>query len=156
MRNVVLLLCLAFAAACGAPQQTASTTDAPAASSVEIRDAWASATPGGVAVAAGYMTIANPGAADELVSASSPRAARIEIHEMTMDGTVMRMRQVEGALAIPAGGDVTLGPGGLHLMFMDVTQPFVEGETVPVTLTFSGAGEVQVDLPVRAGGYSGH
>ena len=67
-----------------------------------------------------------------------------------MDGAVMRMRSVEGGLAIPAQDVVTLAPSGGHLMFMGVSQPFVEGEEIPVTLTFAGAGVRDVMLPVRA------
>lgn len=59
------------------------------------------------------------------------------------------------ALPVPASGDVTLGPGGMHLMFFGVTQPFVAGEEIPVRLTFANAGEVDVSLPVRAGATHG-
>jgi copper(I)-binding protein len=68
---------------------------------------------------------------------------------MSMDGAVMRMRQIEGGLAAPAGATVTLSPGGMHLMFYGVTQPFAEGESIPVTLTFEHAGDIGVTLPVR-------
>lgn len=101
-------------------------------------------------MSAGYLTIVNGAeAADTLVSATSPRAASVEVHEMSMDGAVMRMRQVTGGLAIPSGGEVSLAPGGNHLMFMGVTQPFAEGESIPVTLTFANAGAVEVQLPVQ-------
>jgi len=155
MRYALAALLLTLAAACGAPTETAhdAHSEAPAAG-VTVQDAWAAPTPGGVTVSAGYLTIANTGAeADALIGASSPRAGRVEIHEMAMDGDVMRMRPVE-RLEAPAGGSVALAPGGTHLMFFDVTAPFAEGESVAVTLTFEHAGEVAVELPVRRGAAS--
>jgi copper(I)-binding protein len=137
-------------AACGQQpaDQPAPEAAAPAAT-LEIRDPWAAPTPGGVDVSAGYLVIANGTPTDDrLISASSSRAARVEIHEMAMDGAVMRMRAVE-TLTIPANGEVALAPGGLHLMFFGVTQPFAEGETVDVRLVFETAGERDVALVVR-------
>lgn len=145
--NRLLAACAALVlAACGAP------TEAPSpAASIEVSGAWAAPTPGGVNISAGYLTIANSSAADDrLVAAASPHAERVEIHEMAMDGAVMRMRQVEG-LDVPAGQQVALAPGGLHLMFFGVAQPFAEGEEIPVTLTFERAGAVDVTLPVQRG-----
>lgn len=144
-----LAVCFALAA-CGAPPQPQPQAAAAgeASGALAIDDGWASATPGGAAVSAGYLTITSP-TADRLLSVSSPRAARVEIHEMAMDGDVMRMRAVEGGLTLPAGEAVTLAPGGRHLMFMEVAPPFSEGESVPVTLTFEQAGAVEVEMPVR-------
>jgi periplasmic copper chaperone A len=144
-------------AACGQPAEHAehSTETAAPAAGIEVRDAWASQTPGGVDVSAGYLVIANGGDADDrLVSASSSRAARVEIHEMVADGAVMRMRAVD-ALIIPAHGEVALAPGGQHLMFFGVTAPFTQGETIDVRLVFETAGEVAVSLPVRQGATHG-
>lgn len=149
----------AIAAACtlvACTQAAGPPAEAAAPAGIEIRDAWASPTPGGVDVSAGYLVVANGGAADRLLSASSSRAARVEVHEMSMDGAVMRMRRLD-ALPIPANAEVTLAPGGLHLMFIGVTSPFVEGETIDVRLVFETAGAVDVSLPVgRAAGHSGH
>lgn len=154
MKKLFALALLAAAAACGSPQTPETPENSSAAADLpqglEIRDPWAAPTPGGVDVSAGYLSIANGGAADRLVSVSSPRAGRVEVHEMRMDGDVMIMRQVEGGLAIPASETVTLAPGGLHLMFMGVTQPFAAGEEIPVTLTFENAGVRELALPVRA------
>ena len=157
MRTFLLFPLVALiVAACGAPQHhEAASPRAPSATeALEVRDGWAAPTPGGVQVAAGYVTIVNGASTDDrLLSASSPRAAHVDVHEMSMDGAIMRMRPVAGGLAIPAGATVTLSPGGgLHLMFMGVTQPFVEGETIPVTLTFEHAGDVAVELRVRREG----
>lgn len=102
-------------------------------------------------VGGGFLTIENTGPeADRLISASSPAAAEVQLHDMAMEGDVMRMRPVENGIEIPAGATVVLEPGGLHIMFMALRQPFVEGETVPVTLTFEKAGTVDVELPVAA------
>jgi len=115
---------------------------------VEIGQPWARATAPGAKVAAGYMTIRNKAAsADRLVGASSPAAARMETHVTVRDGDIMRMREVKG-YDIPAGGSFELKPGGPHLMFVDIKQPFREGDRIPVTLEFEKAGEVRVDFPV--------
>lgn len=157
MKKLIAAALLAVAA-CGAPQTAPTQTQqAPATGALEVRDAWAAATPGGVDVAAGYMTIANGTASDDrIIAASSPRAASVDIHEMNMEGDVMRMRAVEGGLPIAAGQSVSLGPGGFHLMFNGVTAPFVEGEDVPLTLTFEKAGAFELSLPVRAPGQATH
>ena len=81
-------------------------------------------------------------------------AGVVEIHEMAMDGNVMKMRQVKD-IAVPAGGAVELKPGGLHLMFMNIKAPLAAGETVPVKLKFAKAGEVEVKMPVNAMGNPG-
>lgn len=100
-------------------------------------------------VGGGYVTIANAGSeADRLVSASSPVAEMVQLHQMKMEGEVMKMNEVEGGIEIPAGGTVTLAPGGLHIMFMGLKERFVEGGKVPVTLTFEKAGEVTIELDV--------
>lgn len=100
-------------------------------------------------VGGGFLTIENEGPdADRLVSASSPAADVVQIHEMKMEGEVMKMRPLPEGLELPAGETVVLSPGGLHLMFMGLKQAFVEGETVPVTLVFERAGTVEIALPV--------
>lgn len=152
MNKLVALALLALAAACGAPQTAAPPQ--PEITALEVSDAWAAPSPGGVDIAAGYLTIANGTDAEErLVSVSSPRAASVEIHEMSMDGAVMRMRVVAGGLSIPRGETAFFQPGGLHLMFTGVTQPFAPGETIPVRLHFERVGERDVSLPVRTGGH---
>lgn len=152
MKKAIVLCAALLAAACGQTQTPPATAPQEAAATLELRDPWAAPTPGGVDVSAGYVTIVNgTGVEDQLIAASSPRAARVEIHEMTMDEAgVMRMRAVT-VLPIPANGEVALAPGGLHLMFFGVTQPFAVDEEIPVRLTFANAGEIDVALPVRAG-----
>lgn len=109
------------------------------------------AMPPNAPVAGGYVTIANHGSQDDrLIAARSPQAGEVQIHEMTMQGDVMKMRELPDGLPIPAGGTVELKPGGYHLMFMQVAKPFAEGETVETTLVFEKAGEIALPLPVQA------
>ena len=122
--------------------------------SVQIENAYTRATVPGQQAAGGFMKIENKGAADQLVSASSPVAGEVQLHEMAMEGNVMKMRQVKD-IAVPAGGAVELKPGGLHLMFMNIKAPLTAGETVPVKLKFAKAGEVEVKMPVNAMGNPG-
>ncbi len=103
---------------------------------------------------AGYLTLRNSGAADRLVSARAAIATTVELHTHIHDNGVMRMRPVE-AIDVPANGTVTLEPGGLHLMLLELKQPLRQGETVPVTLVFERAGEVQVQLAVQSAGARG-
>ncbi len=115
---------------------------------MQIEKPWARATAPGAKVAGGYMVIRNAGAApDRLVSASSPAAAKVELHVHINDNGVMKMRQVAG-YDVPAKGSFELKPGGAHLMFMDLTRPFKEGEKVAVKLKFEKAGEVSAEFHV--------
>ena len=155
MRIVFAALAFALLAACGqSASAPAPAAEAPAAArapaGLTVSNPWAAVTPGGATVAAGYMTITNnANEADRLLTIMSPRAQRVEAHEMEMHGDVMQMQAVEGGLIIPANGVVHLEPGGLHLMFHDIDAPFAIGESVPLTLTFENAGEVTTLLPVR-------
>ena len=121
---------------------------------VQIENAYTRATVPGQMAAGGCMKIENKGAADQLISASSPVAGEVQLHEMAMDGNVMKMRQVKD-IAVPAGGAVELKPGGLHLMFINIKAPLTAGEAVPVKLKFAKAGEVEVKMPVNAMGNPG-
>ncbi len=89
-----------------------------------------------------------------LVEARSSVAGVVEIHEMSMDGNVMRMRALPNGLVLPAGKAVTLKPGGYHVMLMDLKQPLKTGEMVPVTLVVEGADKqretIEIKAPVRA------
>jgi len=119
---------------------------------VTVERAWSRATPPGMPVGVGYLTIHNPGAADDqLVAVSSPAAGEVQIHESQMVGDEARMRQ-HATLLVPAGGTLVLEPGGYHLMLMDLRAPLVVGQRVPVTLTFARSGAVTTELLVgRAG-----
>jgi copper(I)-binding protein len=123
--------------------------------SVAVENAYTRATAPGQQVAGGFLKIENKAnIPDQLVSASSPAAGEVQLHEMAMDGNVMKMRQVKD-IPIPAGGSVELKPGGYHLMFLNLKGPFVAGQTVPVKLKFAKAGEMELKLPVNAVGSSG-
>ena len=102
-------------------------------------------------VAGGFLTIENTGTeSDRLISLTSEIADETQIHEMAMQGDVMKMRPLTEGLEIPAGETVVLAPGGFHIMFMGLKQTLVEGETITVTLTFEKAGTVDVVLPIEA------
>jgi len=125
----------------------------PAQAQLQIEKPWTRATAPGASVAGGYMVIRNAGsAADRLVSASSPAAAKVELHVHVNDNGVMKMREVRG-YDVPAKGSFELKPGGAHLMFMNIKRPFKEGERLPVTLRFEKAGEVNAEFQV--GGMGG-
>ena len=124
-----------------------------AATTITVDDPWTRATPPGAKVGAGYLKIRST-AADRLVGASSPAAAKVELHVTEKKGDVLRMREVK-AYDIPAGGSFELAPGGAHLMLVDLKAPLKEGAKVPLTLRFEKAGEVKVELQVRALGASG-
>lgn len=112
---------------------------------------WTRATPGGARVGGGYVTITNRGGRpDRLISGTLEVAGRVEIHEMaTVDG-VMRMRNLAQGLVIPPGGTIELRPGGYHAMFLDLTRPLRQGESLRGTLVFERAGAVNVIYDVGA------
>ncbi|SOC45163.1 hypothetical protein SAMN05892877_11437 [Rhizobium subbaraonis] len=116
---------------------------------IEIGHPYARAMLPGAKVGGGYLKLTNEGSADDrLVSATSDRAGSIQLHEMKIDNGVMIMRELQGGIAVPKGETVELKPGGYHVMFMNVKQPFKEGETVKATLTFEKAGSVEVEFSV--------
>jgi hypothetical protein len=115
-----------------------------------IDQPWSRATPAGASVGGGYLRITNTGQeSDRLVGGSFPGASRVEVHEMSMDGDIMRMKPVQGGLEIKPGATVELKPGAGHLMFMDLKEPLKEGQTVKGTLVFEKAGTVAVEYAVR-------
>jgi periplasmic copper chaperone A len=113
-------------------------------------------------VAGGFLRVTNTGTTDDrLIGASSEAAGYMEMHEMAMEGDVMKMRELGDGLPIPAGETVELKPGGYHIMFMELQHPLVEGETVAVTLTFEKAGQIEIPLLIgapnaREAGHAGH
>ena len=107
------------------------------------------ALPGG-RVTAGYMTITNPGGQDDmLVAVRYNGAKKSEIHTMEMVNDVMKMRPMNGGLTIPAGQTVRLKPGGLHLMFMGLTERPMAGDEAIIHLDFEKAGPLTLTLPVE-------
>ena len=104
----------------------------------------------GGANSAVYMVLANGGAAaDRLVAAQADVSNAIEIHETKMEGDVMRMAQVEGGIEVPAGGQVELRPGGLHVMLIGLTRDLNVGDKFPLTLEFASGATLTVEAEVR-------
>jgi copper(I)-binding protein len=119
-------------------------------SPIEVQDPWARATLGQSRTGAAYLTLSATGlAADRLVAASSPVAAKTELHNHIMVGNVAQMRQVD-AIEVAPGSPTLLQPGGLHIMLIDLKAPLQAGTSFPVTLTFEKAGTVTVQVAVRA------
>ena len=127
-------------------------TTSPVLAQVTVADPWVRGTVAQQRATGAFMTLTAPAGA-RLVEARSPVAGVVEIHEMTMDSNVMRMRQVP-MLELPAGKAVELKPGGYHVMLMELKQPMKTGESVPITLVFEDKDKkrltVDIQAPVRA------
>jgi copper(I)-binding protein len=148
MRGLLLAL--------GALVLACAATPAAAGDDIVIKQAWSRATPKGAQVAGAYLTIENQGAAaDRLISAATPAAAKVEIHEMTTLNGIMMMRPLDSGLVIPAGASVTFAPGGNHLMFIGLGAPLSEGEHVRAALMFEKAGKIDVTFDVGSIGAKG-
>ncbi|MFO1329706.1 MAG: copper chaperone PCu(A)C [Rubrivivax sp.] len=118
-----------------------------------VKDAWVRGT---VAQqkATGLFAQITSASGGRLLSASSPVAGVVEIHEMSMDGNVMKMRALDKGLELPAGKAVELKPGGYHVMLMDLKQQLKDGDTVPFTLVVEGKDgrkeSIELKAPVKA------
>lgn len=122
---------------------------------VTVSHPWVRATPGGAVTGAAYLEIKTaPGAADRLIEASSPVAARVEFHTHIVDGPVMAMRRMEN-LPVTAASSVVLKPGGDHIMLVGLKQPLKEGELVKLTLVFEKAGAIDIEATVEPIGAAG-
>ena len=120
--------------------------------SLVIAKPWARASIGTSRPAAAYLTIRNEGAeADTLLAVRTPLSGKAEVHTMTNDNGVMRMGPA-GPVEIPAGGEISLAPGGLHIMMMKLQAPLIKGESIEVTLKFKRAGEITVTAPIYGPG----
>lgn len=118
--------------------------------SLHIDHPWTRAMPPGAPNGAAYLVVHNRGeTADRLLGADTPAAAKAEVHEHVHQDGLMKMRQVEGGLAIPAGAEAVLEPGGTHLMLFGLKQPLEDGQRFPLTLHFEKAGDLQVDVVVQ-------
>ena len=124
------------------------------AGDIVIDKAWSRATPKGAEVGAGYLTIHNNGATPERLTGGAADFANVEVHEMTTENGVMKMRELKDGLAIPAHGTVTLAPNGYHLMFTGLKTPLATGGLVKATLNFERAGAIPVEFAVRPVGAS--
>jgi periplasmic copper chaperone A len=141
MEKSMRLNVLMFAALGALAAQAAS------AANVSVTDAWARATMPGQKVSGAYMQI-RADADARLIGASSPAVPRVEVHEMKMDGDVMRMREVQ-AIDLPKGKTVSLQPGGFHIMLMNLPKPIAAGEIIPLTLVVESEGKRQ-NVEVKA------
>jgi copper(I)-binding protein len=131
---------------------------APTASvgAITIRDAWARASMGQTGTSAVFMTLeASGGQGDRLVAVASPDAARAELHTSTVEAGVAKMRPL-AAIEIAAGQPTVLEPGGPHVMLIGLGKKFVEGDTLPLSLTFEHAGTIELQVPVKAMGGMSH
>jgi hypothetical protein len=158
---------LVLLAAHAAILSAASLSTAVLAQSVDVKGAWARATVQGQKASGAFMTLtAKDGA--KLVGITSPVAGVAEVHEMKMDGDVMKMRALEGGIDLPAGKAVELKPGGYHVMLMDLKTPLQKDTTIPLTLLLKDAkgvqSKVEIKVPVSqtppagagAGGHADH
>lgn len=122
-------------------------TASPVLAQVTVADPWVRGTVAQQRATGAFMKLTSTDGA-RLVEARSPVAGVVEIHEMTMDNNVMRMRRVD-AIDVAAGGATQLRPGGLHVMLMELRQPLRAGEQLQLTLRFERAGTVQVAVPIQ-------
>jgi periplasmic copper chaperone A len=123
---------------------------------LHIEHPFTRATPPGAKVAGAFMAIANQGKdADRLIKVASPAADLVQIHEMAVDGGIMKMRAVQGVDLKP-NTTTELRPGGFHVMLEGLKQPLKQGDNIPLTLTFEKAGSINVQLIVEAMGATAH
>lgn len=117
---------------------------------LEVFEPFVRAMPGNAKVGAGYVKIRNVGdQPDRLVAVESSAAKSVEVHNMSHEGGVMKMWRLSDGLVLPPKSTTELGPGGLHLMFMEPLAPFKLGETVRATLAFENAGKLEVSFQVK-------
>lgn len=142
-------LLVLFAAACGdGDDDVPGATSTPAAG-ITITEPWVRASANDTSAA--YMLIANNGAEDRLVSASTPISPKVQIHEVVVEGPTSKMQEIPGGLAIAANSTTQLKPGGYHIMMMALTDPLEVGEKVELALNFEKAGSISITAEVREG-----
>ena len=121
--------------------------------SIHVAAPWARATPKAASAGAAYLAVTNNGTTpDRLSCAGSEAAAQCQIHTMTMDNGVMKMRPLAGGIEIKPGETVTLKPGSDHMMLMNLKHPLEAGKTVEATLKFEKAGTLKVEFAILAMG----
>lgn len=158
-RTTVLAVCLASIALAACQPEPGTEDRAPHATSdgdaeavvaegVSISDAWIRETPPTAAVAGGYVTLSAT-SSDRLVSVETDAAEAVEIHAMSHDGGMMRMRELPDGIDLPPGANVVLRPGGNHLMFINPVEPMRAGQTIEATLQFAHAPTKTVMFEVR-------
>lgn len=115
---------------------------------IQFHSGWARLLPPGVTTTAGYMVLSSS-VQDRLISASSPAASMVEIHQSEMKDGMMSMHEVD-AIDLNAGEKLHMSPGGYHLMIMGLSKPLNAGSVLPIELQFEKAGSVTVELSVEA------
>ena len=124
---------------------------------IAIGRPWARPTAQGVKIGAAYLSLENKGSeADKLVSAASPVAANVQIHQTTNEGGVMKMHEARGGVELAPGATIAFKPGGYHIMLLDLKQKLEEGQRIPLTLTFTKAGSINVEVDVEKTSGSEH
>ena len=120
------------------------------AADIMVDDAYARSSAMSAKTGAAFMVIHNHGTTDDrLIGAASPAAKMVQLHTHKEDANgVMKMMHVEDGFALPADGMIKMQRGGHHVMFMGLTEPFEQGDMIPVTLTFEKAGEMDIEVPV--------
>lgn len=123
---------------------------------IKIVAPWTRVPPPAATVGGGFMTITNTGTApDTLVGGTAAISKKFEVHEMKMEGGVMKMRELKPGLVIKPGETVMLKPGGYHVMFIDIASKVEQGKPVKGTLVFEKAGTVEIEYKVEAMGAKG-
>ena len=149
-RRALLMLGLALAVA-----PLALIADDHGRMALKVEQPWARATPGNAPNGAAYLKVVNQGQQmDRLVGATSPVSRKVELHTHTMEGGMMRMRQVS-AVEVHPGETAVFQPGGNHIMLIDLKAPLKEGESFPLTLVFDEAGQVTTEVTVQEVGSMG-
>jgi len=156
--NLLLAIATVATIASCAPANTATYT----AKGIVVAEPFSRPAPKG-GNGAGFFTLTNNNSGpDTLLRVESPIALRVELHETSTEGGVMRMRELKGGLKLKAGETVVFKPGGKHVMFLGLGRALAVGDKVPATLVFERAGRTPIELTVRArapeaaGGMDGH
>ncbi len=145
LNTLLAAAALATVAAC-APAQPATY----AAANVAVAEPFSRPAPQG-GNGAGFFTVSNNNTGpDTLLRVESPVALRVELHETSTEGGVMRMRELKDGLKLKAGETVTFQPGGKHVMFLGLVRPLAVGDRIPATLVFERAGRAPIELTVKA------
>jgi hypothetical protein len=153
--SIALLATVFLATAMPAQAQAQNATPAPAftVGDISIEQPWARATPAAAPVAGGYLTLINKGKEpDRLLKGTTDIAGRMDVHEMSLENGVMKMREVTGGLEVKPGATVEMKPSGYHIMFMNLKHGLKEGDHFKAQLEFEKAGKTEVEFVVRGMG----
>jgi copper(I)-binding protein len=147
MTRITFIIVAVLAAWTAMPAQAEDAT----IGSLKISAPWARATPKGASVGGGYLKITNTGTApDRFIGGATDVAGRFEVHEMKMEGSVMKMRPVAGGIEIKPGQTVEFNPSGHHVMFVGLKKQLMKGDHFKATLVFAKAGKIDVDFSVAS------